>query len=202
MIKTYKGYSIPDCVDNPLYRDTLLYKAASTDSCVACRAGIPAGCDGAHCSDCILQMRATDKVDRLKCLREYVKANPVTSPCEPMPELRPGMLLRNDKGDFLLYVTPSISLTALSCESGVTTFTWGVRTPDAERIREVWWAAGSDAAVPPGNTYCIITKGIHDPRVVKHWKRPNPVREMTVDEISRALGYEVKVVGSNEKVDD
>jgi hypothetical protein len=33
------------------------------------------------------------------------------------------------------------------------------------------------------------------------WKNPDPVKEMTVDEISKALGYKVKVVGS-EKADD
>lgn len=33
------------------------------------------------------------------------------------------------------------------------------------------------------------------------WKCPDPIKEMTVDEISKALGYKVKVVGS-EKADD
>ena len=31
------------------------------------------------------------------------------------------------------------------------------------------------------------------------WKRENSVKEMTVDEISKALGYEVKVVGNDRR---
>lgn len=203
MAKTYKGYCIPDCVDNPYYRGTLLANAKFAGSCVARITDTPAGCGGILCSECILHMSERDKADRLKNLRGYVKEYPIASPSELMPELRPGMLLRDDKGKFLLYVTPSVSLVAQSCESGLTTFKWGVRTPDEECIHEVWWAARSDMAISPGKASYIITNGVHDPQgSIKHWKRPDPVREMTVDEISEALGYKVKVVGSNEKADD
>jgi hypothetical protein len=58
--------------------------------------------------------------------------------------------------------------------------------------------------LPPSVIIALVESGGTDVRCA-HWHRPEPkkeaVREMTVDEISKALGYEVKVVG-NEKADD
>jgi hypothetical protein len=41
----------------------------------------------------------------------------------------------------------------------------------------------------------IMHKGFRDSDWL-FWKKPEPVKEMTVDQISEALGYTVKVVGN------
>jgi hypothetical protein len=117
-----------------------------------------------------------------------------------MPELKPGMIVHKSKGGYYLVVVErkddvvayrcSLDFGSLFISEAVS---FQAEDPDIDAVYD---ERGTHWFMPAIIVDILRGSGRH-----RIWKRPDPVKEMTVDEISRALGYKVKVVGS-EKVDD
>jgi hypothetical protein len=111
------------------------------------------------------------------------------------PELRAGdvvctedtpwtMVVNHDEDGFWGYAVEGRTLTSVA-----------VRSP-LELIVEIYRAPDGSGIFGDGELAKLVNSRPEKWRV---WKRENSVKEMTVDEISKALGYEVKVVGNDRR---
>ena len=225
MNKYFRGYFIPSLLDTPSGRETAqaMYRGESVDSCVAGGFLPGGGCVGVRCAQCLACLNCGDRADKKKAFKEYIQKYPLIEGLEPagahLPELFGGTVLKLDTGEYIylegpvgvpvdtvkgticgfhLYVKSTGDLSILNH------FTCPVRS-DEFRSRVVAihgyeaLSTGEILHLDYGEVTSIVSGKSGDRYPI--WKKPAPVKEMTVDEISKALGYKVKVVGS-EKADD
>lgn len=125
--------------------------------------------------------------------------------------LKPGMILKTNAGEFFMWIGgPRSEAYELELAvGGPCSYDKHIRVRESitdfssfSKVDAVFTDVAETA--PAIRVQCIIElmqgRAV-EPFVRCAWKRPEPVKEMTVDEISKALGYKVKVVG-NEKTDD
>lgn len=174
--------------------------------CVA--SSVPGGvyCDEVKCRDCIFCLNCgSNALAKKKAFMEYKLRYPLKgcanpAPVDAMPELKPGMIIHASKGHYyLVVVRREEDVVAHRCrlEFGSLFVSEAVSfqadDPDIDAVYEEKDTHWFFPAV-----IVDILRGSERHRI---WKRKAPPKEMTVDEISKALGYKVKVVGS-EKADD
>lgn len=213
--KSFKGFVIPPLADTPEGREAVRKGHRNADDCcflagVQCIMG---ECVRAKrcCSGCIACLNFGDAAAKRKVFKEYDRLFPVKGEGD-VPELRCGTVVKSKSGQYFLIGGASGRLVRETPEVLVDLITLG-------RAGEVITAArapmpvdfverGIDAIYADRNGDRFTYLGATDLAQILQgnekfliWKRPDPVKEMTVDEISKALGYKVKVVGS-EKADD
>ena len=208
-MKTYKHVAVPLGVDrNP---ETLrAAMARGVKGCVfnatPCTIG-DAGCIDVTCQNCICDHTHRD------LLKEYLnKAEKENSMEEQIKAiLKPGMIIRTVSGQFFLWIGGSneeayrlehVNGRIALCDCDSLPISGSLLPGGGDDEADVVYAYHNSAN--PAVAVCSLVnlmQGKYDPYTHRVWKRPEPVKEMTVDEISKALGYKVKVVG-NEKADD
>lgn len=207
-METYKGFKVP-----PHPKDGLKHAVEDFNSEDATCGCIGACCEDVHCQDCIFTLgNASEK--SLDAFAEYAAEHGYTITRKGyeyvnmeknvMPELKPGMVVEFRSGDKCLVVTEKWGYMLISSSStadrplaGITART-GLQKDDPN-IRRIW-APTNPEDIP---RYRALSQLAHedvldDDSIKLIWERAK-VREMTVDEISKALGYEVKVVGREEE---
>lgn len=206
MITYFRGVAVPVGVDRNLER----LRAAVARRVVGCAFDATpctlgdAGCIDVACPDCICDRTHRD------LLKEYLnKAEKENSMEEQIKAiLKPGMVIQTVSGQFFLWIggprgemyTISLRQAEREFDAVVLEEINGDSFPP-EEINAVFADATFDAPAVRPSVIVALLNG-KDPEFVRCvWKRPEPAKEMTVDEISKALGYKVKVVG-NEKADD
>lgn len=201
MVKTYKGVAVPSGVDSNL--EALHASVANgVRGCVFATANSTvgdAGCSDVVCPNCICNPRHRDT------LKEYLnKAEKESSMEEQIKKIvKPGMVLRTKKGEFFLWIGGAREevyrlehvngrIALAECDS------FDREYDDVDAVY-----ANHNGATPAVCVFSLADLMRGRDCMFAHcvWKRPEPAKEMTVDDISKALGYKVKVVG-NEKTDD
>jgi hypothetical protein len=213
--KCFKGLIIPPLVDTPEGRKAVRRGHQSIkDYCflseVKC---MVYECIGAErrCGTCIACLNRGDERRKREVFKEYDLRHPVEEKAG-MPKLCCGTVVKMKNGQYFLIEGTAgepasrtsgaiVDLISLGEAGGVTTT---IRAPMPVDFAE----RGIDAIYADRNGDGFIYLGATDlARILQGdekfliWKRPDQVKEMTVDEISKALGCKVKVVGS-EKADD
>ena len=202
--KTFKGFIIPPSADTPEGREAVRkgYRG-NNDYCflsdVKCMAKECVEAER-RCNGCIACLNSGDEHLKREAFEEYDRRFPVKGGRGGMPELKPGMVVRTSKEYYYLVV--------VGRKDDVVAYRCRLDFGSLFIAEAVSFQADDpciDAVYDEGNLHWFIPAVIVDilrgSERHRIWKRPAPVKEMTVDEISKALGYEVKVVGS-EKADD
>ena len=202
--KFFRGIVIPPLADTPEGREAVRrgYEGASTYCFLADVKNMVGECSeaGRCCHNCIACLNSGDERRKREVFEQYDREIPVKGR-GGMPELKPGMVVRVGFGEYYLIVSDR--------KSDCVAYRYAKNDSGGLLLRDVRSFEGGDPSIEavygdtvlkwlsPHNLAGIL-RGDERYRI---WKRPDPVKEMTVDEISEALGYKVKVVGS-EKADD
>lgn len=203
--KCFKGFVIPPLADTPEGREAIRegYRGAKNHcylSCIKCMTG---ECIKANrlCSRCIACHNCGDAVRKREVFEEYDRRYPVEG---AMPELKPGMIVETEgeKGSafYLVVYQRDHDFIAFRLETKEGDLLLGVMrsiTSSDSDIRAIYFCNAWKFLSVSEIAGVVGGEG----KVLCVWEKPDPVKEMTVDEISKALGYKVKVVGS-EKADD
>ena len=207
-MKTYKYTVGPSGVDRNL--ETLRAAVArGVKGCAfnatPCTLG-DAGCISVTCPNCICDRTHRNLLIEYLNKVEAEKENTMEDQIKAI--LKPGMIIRTVHGDFRLWVGGGrgemYQLSLRNVEREFNTVVLDSILTDSFFPREVaavFADAACDAPAVRPSAIIALLNGEDSEFVRCVWKRPEPVKEMTVDEISKALGYKVKVVG-NEKADD
>ena len=207
-MKTYKHLAVPSGVDRNL--ETL--RAAAARGVKGCAFNATpcvhadAGCVGINCSDCICDRThrnfLIEYLNKAEAEREHIMEEQIKA------LLKPGMIIRTVHGGFRLWVGGGrgemYQLSLRNVERELNTVVLDSILTDSFFPREVaavFADASCDAPAVRPSAIVALLNGKDSEFVRCVWKRPEPAKEMTVDEISKALGYKVKVVG-NEQADD
>ena len=209
MEKTFKGFVIPPVVDTPEGRKCVRegYQL-KRNNCFVGDIGLCTG--GRPCRECIACINSGDAVRKREVFEQYDRSYPLPGRFEEF--LKPGVLLKTAQGNFYLWLGGKheeaylVGVTDLPEEGprlvveGVETKFLKYHTDDVEEV--IGSNISGQEAVSADSVMCIMG-GSCTLLAKALWVKPKPapVKEMTVDEISKALGYKVKVVGS-EKADD
>lgn len=201
MAKTYKGVAVPSGVD----RNQETLRATMSEGVRGCIFNTTSrniiglvGCSDIPCRNCICEHTHRD------LLKEYLNKVEKESSMEKRIKaiLKPGMVLCTRAGDFSLWVGgPSDEAYRLECTGGCVKITGCGSFEEYDRVDAVYAHSSESSPAVTVSSLVDLMQGRDCPFVHCVWKRPEPAKEMTVDEISKALGYKVKVVG-NEKTDD
>lgn len=205
----FKGYIVPSGLDGKKLRAAAdKFNAADSSYGWCCGVG-GLDCVGVGCAECLLCDNHGDAESKRVAFARFLESRgiPVTRPGygsanSNMPELKPGMLIQGDTGDYILVVSSAWGYQVALKENFVVIETQR-DVPSESRIVKVWyWADDPSVALHAGQIREIFRSDGVYPRAVRCWVRPKPAaKKMTVDEVSRALGYTVEIVG-NEKADD
>ena len=199
---TYKGLRVPSGVE----RNREVLCTAVSDGARGCifnatpRSAIGnVGCSGIACPNCICDQTHRDT------LKEYLnKAEKESSVEEQIKKiLKPGMVLRTKKGEFFLWIGGAREevyrlerlhrcIALAECDFFVGEY---------DDVDAVYAYHRSEAPAVCVFSLVNLMQGKNCQYMRCVWKKPAPVKDMTVAEISKALGYEVRVV-ANEKADD
>lgn len=155
-------------------------------------------CFGISCDKCICTSEHRDT------LKEYLgmKESNIATKEQIKKLLKPGMVLCTREGAFSLWVGgPRDEVYCLERIDWRIEITECVPFEEYDKVDAVYAHPNSASPAVCVSSLVDLMRGKDCPIVCCVWKRPEPVKEMTVDEISKALGYKVKVVG-NEKTDD
>lgn len=208
----FMGFEVPGmCYDMEKLKNAAARFNNSRVPTVWCH-GIASGCIGISCTECLLCDNAANVPEerKRKAFAEYLhrKGIPVTRPGYEtsvggdMPELKPGMLIQKDTGEYILVVSSKWGY-QVALEKGSVVIETQRDVPSESLIVKVWyWADDPSVALHTGQIQDILRPDGRLPYAVRCWVRPKPAaKKMTVDEVSRALGYTVEIVG-DEKADD
>jgi hypothetical protein len=217
--KCFKGFIIPPLADTPEGREAVRRgHRGDKDYCflsdVKCMAH---ECIEAkrRCGMCIACLNSGDARLKHEAFKEYDRRHPVKGKVD-VPRLLCGTVVKLDNGVHYLIEGPAgvpvgeagdVCIACIShkeknfgifinCREVLQSYFPVDRVVAVYGLRGI--LDGKYAALSVGDLHDILN-GKTDPLLL--WKKPDPVKEMTVDEISKALGYKVKVVGS-EKADD
>lgn len=203
--KRFKGYIIPPDVDTKKGREIARQGYRGERHRCFLTPEFPLKCEGVSCYECIACINIGDPVRKHEVFEEYDRRYPAE---DSMPELKPGMIIKTVHGDFFLWVggghKQRYKLSLRTAEREFSTVALDSTATDSFFPAEV---AAVFADPTPGapavhpSAIIALLNGRDPGLACCVWKRPEPVKEMTVDEISKALGCKVKVVG-NEKADD
>lgn len=188
MMKTFKGFVVPELLDTEKGREfvnDILKRKVAWIGCAL--AGCGQRCKGDACDPCICSLSSGSAYKR-QALEEYVRKY------SGVPELEPGDIVRI--GDrFYIYIHYNRVYRVQD------NYVFDVHFSQPETINNMVVDAvyRKDGGLYTISEITAILRGSYKGK--PYWKRSEPVREMTVDEISKALGYKVKVVG-DEKADD
>ena len=199
--KCFRGFIIPPLADTPEGREAVRrgYRGDKNYCFLAGVKCMEGECIEAkrRCAMCIACLNSGDARLKREVFEQYDRKFPVKG---DMPELKPGMIVHTSKGCYyLVVVVRKDDVVAYRCilDFGSLFISDAVSfQADDPDIDAVYEEEGVHWFFPI--VIVDILRGSERHRI---WKRPDPVKEMTVDEISKALGYKVKVVGS-EKADD
>lgn len=203
--KKFKGYVIPSEVDTEKGRELVRQGYLGKRHRCFLTSDFMPECEGVACCECIACINLGDSARKRKVFEEYDRRYPTE---DFMSELKPGMIIKTVHGDFFLWIggdcKERYKLSLRTAEREFSTVALDSIATDSFSSAEVA-AVFADPlpgtpAVRPSAIIALL-KGEDSGFARCVWKRPEPVKEMTVDEISKALGYKVKVVG-NEKADD
>jgi hypothetical protein len=205
--KSFKGVIIPPLADTPEGREAVRKgHRGDKDYCfIADIKYMTSECLKAkrRCDDCIACLNCGDARRKREVFKEYDRRYPVEG---AMPELKPGMIVRKDMPkSFSQY----FFLVSKRDDHSFICYRMEAEERTCFRLAAPCILSRNDKDISA--VYCDLDLSYFDTeRVLKIlqgskryllWEKPDPVKEMTVDEISKALGYKVKVVGS-EKADD
>ena len=201
--KCFKGFIIPPLADTPEGREAVRKgHRGEEDYCFLSGVKTMAReCIGAkrRCDMCIACLNSGDARLKREAFKEYDRRHPAKGSVD-MPELKSGMIVRTRGGCFYLVVVGrKDDVVAYRCrlDFGSLFIADAVYfQADDPDIDAVYDEEGLHWFLP-----AVIVDILNGSERHLLWKRLDPVKEMTVDEISKALGYKVKVVGS-EKADD
>ena len=218
--KTFKGFVIPPLVDTPKGREAvrrghrgdkdccfLADVKCMRDECIEAKRS---------CHGCIACLNCGDARRKREVFKEYDRRYPVGRE-SGVPKLLCGTVIKLDNGSYYLIEGPAgvpveeagnVCVTRLSHKEKnfdifinhrevLQSYFPGNNVVAVYGLRG--FLDGKYAALSTGDLHSILNG--RGEATMLLWKRPDPVKEMTVDEISKALGYKVKVVGS-EKADD
>lgn len=217
--KCFRGFIIPPLADTPEGREAVRKgHRGDKDYCFLTDVkSMMCECIGAKrsCALCIACLNNGDARLKREAFKEYDRRHPVERGGSEVPELKPGMIVEHENGDFFfleerrsdkeLFLVMRFHYSF----AGVTLTGRGPFTNrDLESLRKRAVRVYADVRFG-GEVLHFIYEDIVSIVSGENagsgdyviWERPAPVKEMTVDEISKALGYKVKVVGS-EKVND
>lgn len=221
-VKKYAGYDVPEMSVDGMKRVVERFNAGCKHICEGIDDGVE--CGGIDCTKCILNTCSYFRGEQKQCARAFAdyarsKGFEITRPeataSEPLPEIEPGVTCEIEGRLFIVggavsdgwimyplgkgcilpepqYLTSFSLQDMLRCGRISRVFT------DGGPIPSCWLTEGQISAVANDDGARMALTNV---RVWKWKEPPKPVREMTVDEISKALGVKVKVVG-NEKADD
>lgn len=205
MIKRFKGVAVPSGVDRNL-EEVHALMSERVEGCIfnatsRCHIVGLVGCSDIACSNCICAHMHRD------LLKEYINKTKSEKENSAMEEqikaiLKPGMVIRTVGGQFFLWIG-GVSRECYRIEltpTGVCireNIAWFRRYGEVDRV----FADTHESSPAMPLIAMILSMNGMDASTWVEWKRPEPAKEMTVDEISKALGYKVKVVG-NDKADD
>lgn len=192
-----KEYEVPPAE----HRDIdVVTKAITNDSECSCSGVVKGGnCEGVMCWDCVFSSRNPEA--RL----EYLKMKGIVKMenNDTMPEIKGGMLVRNGS-DWVLTANSSEGYVISSTSDGTPTLFIGTRINDYDAISEVYY---NNTDVDGDNALCVadiraIMSGsvdFNDSRNdnISVWKRPEPVKEMTMEDLEKHFGCKVKIVKDN-----
>lgn len=215
----YAGFDVPAMTPEGLKKVVGRFNKGKTNLCSDTFPAV--NCDRIHCSTCILHGEVYcggDNEARAKAFADYARAKGFETTrsgdtaSQGMPEIETGMVVRLTDGRFYLCVVKNENETVLhelrKGDRGVG-FVANMHRCFQGRvdilhslITDVYYDGCSRPWLPPSLIVRIVESG-GTKVACAHWHRPEEpvVKEMTVDEIEKALGYKVKVVG-NEKADD
>lgn len=188
MVKTFKGFVVPELLDTEKGRAFVNKIFKSKDVWAGCAlTGCGQYCKGIACGSCICSLLPGSEF-RCNALEEYVRKY------SGVPELEPGDIVRIGDG---FYVHIQHNRAYRVHDNYI--FDIHLNQPeiiDTGVVAAVYRKVGE---LHTTSEIKAILRGSYEEE--PYWKRPESVKEMTVDEISKALGYKVKVVG-DEKTDD
>lgn len=212
--ETFMGFEIPEmCYDMEKLKNAAARFNNSERPRAWCLGG-DSGCLGIDCGECLLCDNKGDVPEererKRKAFAEYLRSKgiPVTRPGYEtsvggdMPELKPGMLIQKDTGAYIIVVSSTYGYRVTLNGNSVVIETQ-CSVPSESRIVKVWyWGDDPSIVLHTDQIRGILRPEVNFSSVVRCWVRPKPAaKKMTVDEVSRALGYTVEIVG-NEKTDD
>jgi hypothetical protein len=188
MVKTFKGFVVPELLDTEkgrefvkkIFKHNVRWTGCALAGCGQCS-------KDNECGSCICSLLPGGTYRR-QALEEYVRKY------SGVPELEPGDIVRI--GDwFYIYVQDNWAYRVKD------EYILGINLVQPETIdnRDVEAVYRKVGGLHVLSEIAAIFRGSYEEE--PYWKRPETVKEMTVDEISKALGYKVKVVG-DEKTDD
>ena len=205
-MKTYKHIAVPSGVDRNL--ETLrAVMSKNVEGCIFNATSHPLvgtiGCSSISCMHCICTTKHRD------LLKEYLNQTKEDNMEKQIKAiLKPGMVLRTRAGSFFLWIGGDrgemyrLSLREVEREfSDVVLDSILTDSFSPGEVSAVFADTAFDAPAVRPSAIIALLKGKDSEFARCVWERPKPVKEMTVDEISKALGYKVKVVG-NEQADD
>lgn len=208
--RRFRGYIVPSGLDDKKLRAAAdKFNAADRPCGWCCGGATMAGCAGVNCRECLLCDNRGDTESKRVAFAQFLESRGIEvtrcgygSANSNMPELKPGMLIQEDTGDYILVVSSAWGYRVALKENFVVIETQR-DVPSESRIVKVWyWGDDPSVALHTYQIREILRPGGRIPVTVRCWVRPKPAaKKMTVDEVSRALGYTVEIVG-NEKADD
>jgi hypothetical protein len=218
----YAGFDVPAMTIGGLKRLVARFNAGYTHICENTNDGVD--CVGVSCANCILNTHIRNPGGRKLCTKAFAgyarsRGFEITrteaTACEPLPEIEAGVIYEREGRLFIVGGAVSdgwiVYPLGKGCilpnpryhksfwfqqdiEKGVISRVF----TDGGPISSCWLTEDQIRAVANDDEAQMAFTNV---RVWKWKEPPKPVREMTVDEISKALGVKVKVVG-NEKADD
>ena len=218
----YAGFDVPAMTHGGLKKLVARFNKRVTNLCY--ETGCSVDCTGIPCGKCILygiercgggnEARAKAFVDYARSKGFEITRTEATA-SEPLPEIEAGIIY--EKEGRLFIVGGAVSDGWIVYPLGK-----GCILPNPRYHKSFWFQQDIEEGVisrvfTDGGPVpsCWLTEdqiravadddearmAVTNVRVWKRKEPPKPVREMTVDEISKSLGYEVKAAG-NEKADD
>ena len=200
-MKKYKGFIVPNDTDTCLSEQV---DAFNRDA--ACCAGLPCLARPTVCAECLFSRSVPEnKEKRRAAFIEYATEHGYVfnerteqlAKVNEMPALKPGMVVVFRDGDVHLMVTSNRGYKLEAVGSHVCL--GEDFEPESSEIQRIYHIVlDYSPRWPDYTTLYDICNGsdAYDEYIV--WERPS-VKEMTVDEISKALGYEVKVIGNDNR---
>lgn len=200
-LKEFRGLIVPPIID---YKKTVAKFRRRDFDCPCCAV---AGCAGYNCFACIFSHR--NSLARLAYINELEaalkeKENETMEENKTIEEfLRPGVLFKTESGEWYInirgYYAYNVTLDERGdwCIKGM--YTNIVRPKDVIEAYDVGeTAAGASENMPLlVSDIGIIIKGLNLPCHIKTWKRPTPIKELTMSDLEKHFGCKVKVVKDN-----
>lgn len=195
---SYRGFKIPTCMKESANRAKIAeVLTEGKGGCLANAGPLSAGCSHISCGECILDM---DEHGRRGVLFEYLSSLYPGLGTFPQRVVRAGMLLRMRDGAYYYCIGEcsfaEVIVEYSPCSAPRLVVRRITEDIDWDKVSAVWWRRDAKNLMLTFDDLIALMGDLRGKSIdgVESWERPEPVREMTLDEISKELGYEVKVV--------